>query len=1126
MKHTTIALVMMILCITGVSAATDLWISPASQTSTYNQTVTAHVMINTTDSVAGAQLKVVYDPTVVQGVSVSNGGFLTSQGDATFDAGSGINSNGTATFNMIITTPNKGINGSASLATITFTTIKKNGESSLRVTQPIIANNNGLAVPLSSIKNASISVFTQEKMVINEVMPHPASGQEFVELYNNGTGSINVLNWKLNNSNGQIFTISSNLTIPSHGFLTVFLTNQLNDAADTIKVISADGIIVDTYSYSSDPGVGASYGRSSDGTGSFVTYSVPTPDSSNNNVPTGSVPAQNILEDTVQSFNASTYISDPEGDSITYSITQENSSRVDCSVSGSSISMAPALNWNGMASCTIRANDGKGTSDHAFNITVVPVNDPLSIAAIPAQTLFEGSSSILALNGFVSDIDTASADINWSAIPSAHVAAVIDNSGKTLNLTSADGFAGSENITIFATDGQYTANRTFPVTVNGVLSLSNVMVTIDGIAYPVSNGAIIGPASPGSHVSASAKVNNNYSTSAQWVQGIVLKGHIDSFIDDTQMTSPPFTLNGKQSTTKSLAFNDIPVPIPEGLYEIMFVVNGTDYTGMYRQYTVNSFINITTAATEVRILNQAFSQANLSCYRESTLDFDLVNTGETVQYVNVTVANSALGVYESAEISINPLQTLSFSEPVSLPTASAGSYPFTITAKYDDGAGGYVTVQKTATLYLNSCFNIPNQDIAANSSGISIDVASYVNDPLFGDSAFSYTLLNQSNAALVGCSISTSTITCALPATNETGISTVWVEVSKDTYSNTDSFTISVGGASIPNDDGGDSGDTSSNGGLEITDVDATPSKAKPDEKFTVDIEVENNGELDIEDIDLDVKILDDNGNVVDNDGDDLEEEEELDLDEGDDDEFTFTFTVPADANDNDDYTIFVSMCGRDENHTKVCVNDTSESISIEREKHEVLIYNTFLSPDTLDCFDTTDLTFGIKNIGREDEDVVVSVSNDALGISETDTIELDAEDEDDYKQSFSYALALPTDLKPGAYPLKISALYDDGEAEAAETVTLTKKSCPTPVVEEKPAAKPAAKPASKPATVAPATQPAQQTQPAAQPQTSVVQKDSGFVFEKNHWYVLLIVIATILALGTIIFIILALFSR
>ncbi len=230
---------------------------------------------------------------------------------------------------------------------------------------------------------------------------------------------------------------------------------------------------------------------------------------------------------------------------------------------------------------------------------------------------------------------------------------------------------------------------------------------------------------------------------------------------------------------------------------------------------------------------------------------------------------------------------------------------------------------------------------------------------------------------------------------------------------------------------------------LDINSVDVDEDEPKPDDEVEITVEIENDGDEDIEDIEFLIQLLDEDGNVVeDEEGDDLEEDEDFDLDEGDEEEFTYTFKMPADARDGEEYTVYVEACYEDEDGTEQCISDSSETIEIQREKHDVQIYSATLGPSTITCSDNFDVNVGVKNIGQKDEDVVVKVISDELGISESRTFELEAYDDEDYKKSLSFALDVPEDIAEGTYTIKVIAEYDDGDEEETISLQLTKGAC------------------------------------------------------------------------------------
>ena len=230
-------------------------------------------------------------------------------------------------------------------------------------------------------------------------------------------------------------------------------------------------------------------------------------------------------------------------------------------------------------------------------------------------------------------------------------------------------------------------------------------------------------------------------------------------------------------------------------------------------------------------------------------------------------------------------------------------------------------------------------------------------------------------------------------------------------------------------------------GVLQIKDVDVDEDNPKPDEIVEIVVEVENDGDLDIEDIELIIELRDEDGDVVeDEDNDDLEDDVDFDLDEGDEETFEFTFKMPADAKDGDEYIVYVEACGEDDDGVEECAIDQSETIKIERESHEVQISSAVVSPSTITCYDSFDISVGLKNIGKKDEEVQLTITSNELEISNSQIVELEAHDSDDYKTTISEAFAAPSDLAEGVYTINIRAEYND--EEETETLQLTKAKC------------------------------------------------------------------------------------
>jgi phosphatidylserine/phosphatidylglycerophosphate/cardiolipin synthase-like enzyme len=135
-------------------------------------------------------------------------------------------------------------------------------------------------------------------MKINEFLPDPASdwdgdmifdssGDEWIELFNYGPGTVNISNWYINDSIATKYIFPMGIEISSASFYVAFGSNQslgLNNGGDTIELYNETGVLIDshTYSTSSDD---TSIGRIPDGMANWTQFTVPTPGRTNGELP-------------------------------------------------------------------------------------------------------------------------------------------------------------------------------------------------------------------------------------------------------------------------------------------------------------------------------------------------------------------------------------------------------------------------------------------------------------------------------------------------------------------------------------------------------------------------------------------------------------------------------------------------------------------------------------------------------------------------------------------------------------------------------------------------------------------------------------------------------------------------
>jgi endonuclease/exonuclease/phosphatase family metal-dependent hydrolase len=150
-----------------------------------------------------------------------------------------------------------------------------------------------------------------ESILINEFLPDPYSlySEEWIELYNPLDVEVDLSDYVLDDIVGGgtgSYTIPTGTTIPALGFVVFYQSTTgiaLNNDGDTVNFLKPDGTtVLDSYIYSSSTD-DVSYGRETDGSDTWTTFSSPTPGSSN----TGQSPPPTQVH--VQSISFSTHYS-------------------------------------------------------------------------------------------------------------------------------------------------------------------------------------------------------------------------------------------------------------------------------------------------------------------------------------------------------------------------------------------------------------------------------------------------------------------------------------------------------------------------------------------------------------------------------------------------------------------------------------------------------------------------------------------------------------------------------------------------------------------------------------------------------------------------------------------------
>ncbi len=198
------------------------------------------------------------------------------------------------------------------------------------------------------------------------------------------------------------------------------------------------------------------------------------------------------VEDSPVVLEVSHNFSDPDNDTLTYSVFSDNADVVNAGVSGSQVTITPV--GAGSASITVGASDGEFTATHTISVTVTatPVANraPVTVGAISARTLAVGSSPIVldVANNFNDpDGDT----LTYRTSSDNNSVATANPVGSQVTITPVG--KGSATITITASDGKLTATQTISVTVTvPVANRAPVAVgTISARTLTVGDAAVV-----------------------------------------------------------------------------------------------------------------------------------------------------------------------------------------------------------------------------------------------------------------------------------------------------------------------------------------------------------------------------------------------------------------------------------------------------------------------------------------------------------------------------------------------------------------------------------------------------------------------------------------------------------
>ena len=211
--------------------------------------------------------------------------------------------------------------------------------------------------------------------------------------------------------------------------------------------------------------------------------------------------------------------------------------------------------------------------------------------------------------------------------------------------------------------------------------------------------------------------------------------------------------------------------------------------------------------------------------------------------------------------------------------------------------------------------------------------------------------------------------------------------------------------------------------------------KASPGDEIKLNIEVRNefSQDIDIDDITVTATIV-----GADQDDEDLEEESDsFDLESDKSKSTQLLFTLPLEVEERDyDIEIYAQGESTDGTHEDSWV----VHFDLDKKAHDIIINKAVLTEETVNCGDTASLDVELLNIGANyEEEVALEAKNADLGLNfeEHDISLVDEPWEDDTRHEKKIDFKVPSNARPGTYPIVVEAFYNRDAVDDFKTLNL-----------------------------------------------------------------------------------------
>ncbi len=364
------------------------------------------------------------------------------------------------------------------------------------------------------------------------------------------------------------------------------------------------------------------------------------------------LPPQTINEDSTNnpSINLSFYAVDADNDSLTFTITDEDPSKVDCDINNDLLTFTPAPNFNGVATCNVTVSDGLATDTTTLTINVIPVEDAPVIEAIDDKTVEINTDFVLQVNAYDPDGDS----ITYSLTQKPDNMSINSTGFITWHPTQTGTYA----VTVSVSDGKNTTSESFNVIVTTpqMIEISDIDAEVDGVSHRNLDEGDTLEVRPESVVSLEVEVKNLYDSSDRIdienaIITVTVVGIDDG--DDIEEETSDFRIRYDSKVRKTLDFK-VPLRVDEGEYDLIIRVEDEDELGYTQEDEKVLTLYVDKDTHDIKIRKPELFPTEVSCDRHVEFDTEVINLGLSYEdEVVFTVESSSLNIREKTEFELD-----------------------------------------------------------------------------------------------------------------------------------------------------------------------------------------------------------------------------------------------------------------------------------------------------------------------------------------------------------------------------------------------------------------------------------------------------------------------------------------